>query len=72
MPVILPKSLWSTWLSNKSLSPQEVNDYLRMIDIEKADAGLTFWPVSDEVNNARSLGAQLAAQIELPPSGTLF
>jgi hypothetical protein len=43
-----------------------------MIDIEKADAGLTFWPVSDEVNNARSLGAQLAAQIELPPSGTLF
>ena len=72
MPVILPKSLWSDWLSNKSLSPQEVSDYLKMIDIKQADAGLTFWPVSDEVNNARNTGQQLAAQIELPPSGTLF
>ena len=72
MPVILPKSLWSNWLSNKSLSPQEVNDYLKMIDIKQADAGLTFWPVSDEVNNARNTGQALAAQIELPPSGTLF
>ena len=72
MPVILPKSLWSTWLSNKSLSPDEISDYLKMIDIKQADAGLTFWPVSDEVNNARNTGQQLAAQIELPPSGTLF
>jgi len=72
MPVILPKSLWSTWLSNKSLSPDEISDYLKMIDIKQADAGLTFWPVSDEVNNARNTGQALAAQIELPPSGTLF
>ena len=72
MPVILPKSLWSRWLSNKSLSPQEVDEYLKMIDLEGADAGLTFWPVSDEVNNARNTGAQLAAQIELSPSQTLF
>jgi len=72
MPVILPKSLWSTWLSNKSLTPQEVSDYLKMIDIKEADAGLTFWPVDDEVNNARNTGAQLAAQIELPPAETLF
>jgi len=72
MPVILPKSLWSSWLSNKSLSPQEVDEYLKMIDLERADAGLTFWPVSDEVNNARNNGAQLAAQIELPPAETLF
>ena len=72
MPVILPKSLWSTWLSNKSLTPQEVSDYLKMIDIKEADAGLTFWPVADEVNNARNTGAQLAAQIELSPSQTLF
>ena len=72
MPVILPKSLWSTWLSNKSLTPQEVSDYLKMIDIKEADAGLTFWPVADEVNNARNTGAQLAAQIELAPSQTLF
>jgi putative SOS response-associated peptidase YedK len=72
MPVILPKSLWSTWLSNKSLTPQEVSDYLKMIDIKEADVGLTFWPVADEVNNARNTGAQLAAQIELPPAETLF
>jgi hypothetical protein len=43
-----------------------------MIDLEKPDTGLTFWPVSDEINNARNTGAQLAAQIELPPAGTLF
>ena len=72
MPVILPKSLWSSWLSNKSLAPQEVDEYLKMIDLERADAGLTFWPVADEVNNARNTGAQLAAQIELPPAETLF
>ena len=72
MPVILPKSLWSTWLSNKSLSPQEIGEYLKMIEIETPDAGLTFWPVADEVNNARNTGAQLAAQIELAPSETLF
>jgi len=72
MPVILPRSLWSDWLSNKSLSPQEIGEYLKMIDLEKPDTGLTFWPVSDEINNARNTGAQLAAQIELPPAGTLF
>ena len=72
MPVILPKSLWSSWLSNKTLSGDEISDYLKMIDLEKPDTGLTFWPVSDEVNNARNTGAQLAAQIELPPSETLF
>jgi hypothetical protein len=49
-----------------------VSDYLKMIDIKEADAGLTFWPVDDEVNNARNTGAQLAAQIELPPAETLF
>jgi putative SOS response-associated peptidase YedK len=72
MPVILPKSLWSTWLSDKSLTPQEIGEYLKMIEIETPDAGLTFWPVADEVNNARNTGAQLAAQIELAPSETLF
>jgi putative SOS response-associated peptidase YedK len=72
MPVILPKSLWSSWLSNKTLSGDEISDYLRMIDLEKPDTGLTFWPVSDEVNNARNSGVQLAAQIPLPSSGTLF
>jgi putative SOS response-associated peptidase YedK len=72
MPVILPKSLWSSWLSNKSLAPQEVDEYLKMIDLERADSCLTFWPVADEVNNARNTGAQLAAQIELPPAETLF
>jgi putative SOS response-associated peptidase YedK len=72
MPVILPKSLWNSWLSNKSLSPQEVDEYLKMIDLKTPDAGLTFWPVADEVNNARNIGPELAAQIELPAAGTLF
>jgi putative SOS response-associated peptidase YedK len=72
MPVILPKSLWPTWLSNTQLTNSEVDDYLNMIDLPNSDQQLTFWPVSDEVNNARNTGAQLAKEIELPPPATLF
>ena len=72
MPVILPKELWSTWIGNKSLSPDEMNDYLKLINLNQPDEALTFWPVSDEVNNARNTGAQLAQEIALPESGTLF
>ena len=72
MPVILPKDLWSTWLSNKSLSPGEINDYLNMIDIKEADKDLVFWPVADYVNNARNTGPTLAQEIAVGESGTLF
>ena len=72
MPVILPKDLWSTWISNKSLTPDEINDYLKLINLNQPDEALTFWPVSDEVNNARNSGPQLAKAIPLPDSGTLF
>ena len=43
-----------------------------MIDLPTSDQQLTFWPVSDEVNNARNTGEQLAKEIELPPAATLF
>jgi putative SOS response-associated peptidase YedK len=72
MPIILPKDLWSTWLSSKPLSPNEIDDYLNMIDIKEADKDLIFWPVSDDVNNARNIGADLAKEIALGESGTLF
>jgi len=72
MPVILPKDLWGTWLSNKSLTPDETEHYLNIINLDKPDEALTFWPVSDEVNNARNIGPQLAKAIPLPDSGTLF
>jgi putative SOS response-associated peptidase YedK len=72
MPVILPKDLWSTWIGNKSLSSDEMNDYLKLINLNQPDEALTFWPVSDEVNNARNIGAQLAQEIPLPEAGTLF
>jgi putative SOS response-associated peptidase YedK len=72
MPVILPKDLWSTWLSSKPLSPNEIDDYLNMIHIKEADKDLIFWPVSDDVNNARNTGADLAKEIALGESGTLF
>jgi putative SOS response-associated peptidase YedK len=72
MPVILPKDLWSTWLSSKPLLPNEIDDYLNMIDIKEADKDLIFWPVSDDVNNARNTGADLAKEIALGESGTLF
>jgi len=72
MPVILPKDLWSSWLSNKSLTPDETEHYLNMINLNQPDEALTFWPVSDEVNNARNIGPQLAKAIPLPEAGTLF
>jgi len=72
MPVILPKDLWSTWLSSNSLLPNEIDDYLNMIDIKEADKDLIFWPVSDDVNNARNSGADLSKEIALGESGTLF
>jgi putative SOS response-associated peptidase YedK len=72
MPIILPKDLWASWLSSKSLTAAEINDYLNLINLPNPDEQLTFWPVSDQVNNARNTGAQLAAQIPLPPAATLF
>ena len=49
-----------------------MNDYLKLINLNQPDEALTFWPVSDEVNNARNIGPQLAQEIPLPESGTLF
>jgi len=72
MPVILPSSLWADWLRADHLSKSEVTDYLHMLDLPKPDEQLRFWPVTDEVNNARNSGAQLAHPIALPESETLF
>lgn len=72
MPVILPKSLWSTWLKPDQLSTSEVSDYLNLLDLPNPDAQLQFWPVSDMVNNARNSGQQLAQPIPLPDAQTLF
>ena len=72
MPVILPRQLWDTWLNPDQLSKGEVEDYLHMLDLPKPDEQLRFWPVTDEVNNARNSGPALANPIALPESGTLF
>ncbi len=72
MPVILPSTLWAEWLNPDELSKSEVADYLHMLDLPKPDEQLRFWPVSDEVNNARNSGPALANPIALPESGTLF
>jgi len=72
MPVILPRQLWDTWLNPDQLSKSEVEDYLHMLDLPKPDEQLRFWPVSDEVNNARNSGPALAHPIALPESQTLF
>ena len=72
MPVILPSTLWADWLTPSELSKSEVADYLHMLDLPKPDQQLRFWPVSDEVNNARNSGPALAHPIALPESETLF
>jgi len=72
MPVILPRQLWDIWLNPDQLSKSEVEDYLHMLDLPKPDEQLRFWPVSDEVNNARNSGPALAHPIALPESETLF
>jgi hypothetical protein len=43
-----------------------------MIDIKEADKDLVFWPVADDVNNARNTGPTLAQEIAVGESGTLF
>ena len=72
MPVILPSTLWAEWLNPDELSKSEVVDYLHMLDLPNPDEQLRFWPVSDDVNNARNSGPALANPIALPESGTLF
>jgi putative SOS response-associated peptidase YedK len=72
MPVILPSTLWADWLTPNELSKSEVVDYLHMLDLPNPDEQLRFWPVSEEVNNARNSGPALANPIALPESGTLF
>ena len=72
MPVILPRQLWDTWLNPDQLSKGEVEDYLKLIDLPKPDEQLRFWPVTEEVNNARNSGPALAHPIALPESETLF
>jgi putative SOS response-associated peptidase YedK len=72
MPVILPSTLWAEWLTPNELSKNEVADYLHMLDLPNPDEQLRFWPVADEVNNARNSGPALANPIALPESGTLF
>ena len=72
MPVILPRQLWDTWLNPDQLSKSEVEDYLKLIDLPKPDEQLRFWPVTDEVNNARNSGPALAHPIALPERETLF
>ena len=72
MPIILPSTLWADWLTPNELSKSEVVDYLHLLDLPNPDEQLRFWPVSEEVNNARNSGPALANPIALPESGTLF
>jgi len=67
--------LYENWInpeSKQSVQSAAIDDYLNMIDIKEADKDLIFWPVSDDVNNARNTGADLAKEIALGESGTLF
>ncbi|CAB4880225.1 unannotated protein [freshwater metagenome] len=72
MPVLLPKDRWATWLSTDSLNESEVQEYLALLETPKPDAGLVFRPVSSAVNNARNVGPELIAGVELGEPETLF
>jgi len=72
MPVLLPEDRWATWLSTDSLNESEVQEYLALLETLKPDAGLVFRPVSSAVNNARNVGPELIAGIELGEPETLF
>jgi len=72
MPVLLPEDRWATWLSTDSLNESEVQEYLALLETPKPDAGLVFRPVSSAVNNARNVGPELIAGIELGEPETLF
>lgn len=72
MPVILPKDRWAKWLSNDSLTKDQIPFYLDLLELPKPDAGLIARPVSTAVNNARNHGPQLVDQVVLDQPDTLF
>lgn len=71
MPVVLPRSAWSTWMD------PEVDDLdlLGSFLVPAPDALISFHAVSTEVNNARNKGEHLVDPIaddSSPETGTLF
>ena len=69
MPLFLPQSTWSDWLS-----PQitDMHDVRSLMNVENPAEHLRFWPVKDLVNSIRNNGPELIAKIELGEPETLF
>ena len=60
MPVILPSSVWDTWLDRQ----HDDLDVLGKLLVPAAASLTVLHPVSTEVNNVRNDGAQLMAEID--------
>ena len=60
MPVILPSSVWDTWLDRQ----QDDLDVLGKLLVPAAASLTVLHPVSTDVNNVRNDGAQLIAEID--------
>jgi putative SOS response-associated peptidase YedK len=64
MPIMLPPSAWDMWL-DPELDDQAT---LGKLLVPAPPEVITFHPVSTDVNNARSRGAELVEPVELDPS----
>jgi putative SOS response-associated peptidase YedK len=60
MPIILPPSAWSTWLSPDERDTEAMGKLL----VPAPNELITFHPVSTDVNNVRNKGEQLAEEVD--------
>ena len=67
MPIILPPSEWSTWLSPE----QHDIELLGKLLVPAPDRLITMHPVSTDVNNVRNKGEHLIDEVA-PDPGALF
>jgi putative SOS response-associated peptidase YedK len=65
MPMILPRSQWSTWLDHDN----EDVELLQSLLVPAPESLLQWWPVSLAVNNVRNHGGSLIEPAEITPDG---
>lgn len=68
MPLFLPSDGWQRWLDSETPLPE----VMHLLQVEKPDRNLRFWPVASKVNSIRNNGPELIAPIDLGESETLF
>ena len=72
MPILLPTERWAKWLSSDSLTSEQTDEYLDLLDLPQPEAGLAVRPVSTKVNSVRNNGPELLNGDKIEPETSLF